>query len=186
VRQYYLHTRKRIFYVQFTDAATKKRLTALSTGKDKRDDALIVIAGWLKDGIPQREVTRGQAKPENQSRRPVDALININQVLSSLKQVDLAAQDVVKIEKILKDRGLVEAIVKRDSKEAELVVDYLRRFWDYGQSPYITDKRSHGTNLGKTYAKTCFERVNLYWVPHFQSMKIGEITKQSLKDFPLP
>jgi hypothetical protein len=65
-------------------------------------------------------------------------------VLSSLKQVDLAAQDVVKIEKILKDRGLVETIVKRDSKEAELVVDYLRRFWDYDQSPYIADKRSHG------------------------------------------
>jgi integrase len=183
VRQYYLHTRKRIFYVQFTDPATKKRLSALSTGKDKRDDALIVIAGWLKEGIPQREATREQAKSEHQTRRPVDALINTNQVLSSLKQVDLAAQDVVKIEKILKDRGLVETIVKRDSREAELVVDYLRRFWDYDQSPYIADKRSHGVNLGKTYAKTCFERVNLYWVPHFQGMKIGEITKQSLKDF---
>jgi integrase len=184
VRQYYLHTRpvsrtRRIFYVQFTYPATKRRLPALSTGKDNRDDALIVIAGWLKEGIPQRQTVKREAL----SPRPLDALINANQVITALKQVDLTAHDVVKIEKVLKDRGFVEVIVKKGSKEGEPVIDYLRRFWDYDQSPYIADKRSHGINLGKTYAKTCFERVNLYWVPYFPGKKIGEITRQSLKDF---
>jgi integrase len=110
-------------------------------------------------------------------------LINTSQVLSAFKQIDLSAHDVLKIEKILKDRGLVETIIKKGSKEAEPVIDYLRRFWDYDQSPYIADKRSHGISLGRTYAKTSFERVNLYWVPHLQGKRTGEISRQSLKDF---
>jgi integrase len=110
-------------------------------------------------------------------------VISANQVLTALKQADLTVQDVVKIEKVLKDRGLAETIVKKGAKEAEPVIDYLRRFWDYGQSPYIADKRSHGVSLGRAYAKCSYERVNLYWVPQFEGKKIGEITRQSLKDF---
>jgi integrase len=184
VRQYYLHTRpvsrtRRVFYVQFTDPATQKRLPAISTGKENRDDALIVVAGWLKEGIPQRQPVKREAP----SPRPLDAVISASQVFAVLKQADLTAQDVVKIEKILKGRGLAETIIKKGAKEAEPLIGYLRRFWDYDRSPYIADKRSHGVNLGKTYTRTCFERVNLYWVPHFESKKIGEITRQSLKDF---
>ncbi|GHV75076.1 hypothetical protein AGMMS49940_23780 [Spirochaetia bacterium] len=178
MRQYYLHTRKRIFYVQFTDPATQKRLSAISTGKNNRDDALIVIAGWLKDDVPQR-----QAEHESQSPRPLDALISSNQLFLGLKRLDLTAQDVLKIEKILKEKGLVETIVKKGFKEAEAMEDYLGRFWDYDRSPYVADKRSHGINLGKAYARCSSERVALYWVPYFKGKKLGEITKQDLKDF---
>jgi hypothetical protein len=166
VRQYYLHTRNRIFYVQFTDPATQKRLPAISTGKSNRDDAVMVVALWLKDGIPQRK-----AKQEDESHRSLDALINVNHLFQALKQLELTTQDVLKIEKILKDRGLVETIIRKDSKEAELVTDYLRRFWDYNQSPYIADKRSHGIKLGKTYANLCVKRVEIYWVPYKQKKK---------------
>jgi integrase len=138
----------------------------------------MVVALWLKDGIPQR-----QAKQEDEAHRPLDALININHLFQALKQLELTTQDVLKIEKILKDRGLVDAIVKKGSKEAELLNDYLRRFGDYDKSPYIADKLSHGIKLGKTYAKCSLMRVELYWVSHFQGIKIGEITRQSLKDF---
>ena len=178
MRQYYLHTRNRIFYVQFTDPATRKRLPAISTGKSNRDEAVMVVALWLKDGIPRRQV-----KQEANPGRSVENLISINQILLAMKQVELTEQDVLKIEKILKDQGLVEAVIKKDSKESETVVEYLKRFWDYDASLYIADKRSHGINLGKAYVKCCLERVNLYWVPHFLGKKIGEITRQNLKDF---
>jgi hypothetical protein len=58
VRQYYLFLRKRIFYVQFTDQKIKRRLSAISTGKTNRDDALFVVAGWLKDGPPKDRPNR--------------------------------------------------------------------------------------------------------------------------------
>ncbi|GHU13791.1 hypothetical protein FACS1894161_4050 [Spirochaetia bacterium] len=182
MRQYYLFPRnvskaRYIYYVQFTDLATKRRLSAISTGKANRDDALIVVAGWLKDGIPQKKVEQ-EASP-----RPIEDLISASQVLSALKRVDLTAHDVAKIEKVLKDRGLVETIVKRGSKESEAMEDYLRRFWDYDRSPYIAEKLSHGGRMGKKHTRCCLERVNIYWVPYFSEKKIGEVTKQNLKDF---
>jgi integrase len=185
VRQYYLHTRivsktRRIYYVQFTDPTTKKRLSAISTGKSTRDEALIVVAGWLKDGIPRQN---GKADRKTQSCRPVETLIKVDQTFRLLKQIDISEQDVIKIEKILKDRGLIEVIIKKEAKEAEVFADYLRRFWDYNESPYIADRRSHGVNIGKTYANACLGRVNIYWAPYFQDKKIGEITRQGLKDF---
>jgi hypothetical protein len=64
----------RVYYVQFMDPVTGKRLSAISTGKNNRDDALIVVAGWLKEGVLQR-----QAKQESRSHRPVEALLNVNQ-----------------------------------------------------------------------------------------------------------
>jgi integrase len=178
VRQYYFFLRKRIFYVQFTDQQTKKRLSAISTGKTNRDDALFVVAGWLRDGIPQK-----QTEQEGLSPRPIDALISSNQLFLGLKQLDLTVQDVLKIEKILKDKDLIETIVKKHSKESEGMIDYLRRFWDYDRSPYIAEKLSHGGRMGKTHARCCLERVNLYWAPYFAGKKIGEVSKQNLKDF---
>jgi integrase len=185
VRQYYLHARKVsktrcIYYVQFTDPVTKKRLSSLSTGKNTRDDALLVIAGWLKDGIPEQ---KGKIHREKEPCRSVEALINADQVLTALKQIDISAQDVVKIEKILKNRDLIMSIVKNDSEGAEPFIDYLRRFWDYDKSPYIADRHSHGISLGKGYAQTNKSRVNIYWAPYFQDKKIGEISHQDLKNF---
>jgi integrase len=178
MRQYYLHTRNRIFYVQFTDQKAQRLLSAISTGKDNRDDALIVIAGWLKDGISQRQVEQA-----SRPRRPLDAFISSNQLFLGLKRLDLTAQDVIKIERILKEKGLIEAIVKKGFKEAESLEDFLKRFWDYDRSPYVADKRSHGINLGKAYTRCSSERVMLYWVPYFKGKKLGEITKQDLKNF---
>jgi hypothetical protein len=31
--------------------------------------------------------------------------------------------------------------------------------------------------------KCCLSPVNLYWVPYFQGIKIGEVTRQGLKNF---
>jgi hypothetical protein len=120
----------------------------------------------LKDGIPKK-----QAEQEGLSLRPLDALIGSNQLFLGLKQLDLTTQDVLKIEKNLKDKGLIETIVKKHSKKSEGMIDYLRRLWDYDGSPYIAEKLSPGGRMGKTHARCCLERVNLYWVPYFAGKK---------------
>jgi hypothetical protein len=48
--------RRGVYYVRFTDPITEKRLSAISTGKTSRDDALMVVAGWLKEGVHQKHV----------------------------------------------------------------------------------------------------------------------------------
>jgi hypothetical protein len=55
-------------------------------------------------------------------------MISSNQLFLALKQLDLTAQDVFKVKKILKDKSLIETIVKKHSKESEKMIDYLQRF----------------------------------------------------------
>jgi hypothetical protein len=56
MRQFYLHRRNGIFYVQFTDPNTRKLSTAKSTGKTTRDEALLAAHEWfLKGSIPQKK-----------------------------------------------------------------------------------------------------------------------------------
>lgn len=76
MRQFYLHARKGIFYVQFVNQEAKKCLPARSTGKSNRDEALIVVAGWLKDGIPERRFA-----PASKQSRPVAEKLSVAQVL---------------------------------------------------------------------------------------------------------
>jgi integrase len=179
VRQFYLHQRSNIFYVQFVDQETKRCLPARSTGKNNRDEALVIVSQWLKEGIPQPQV-KPIAKPV---ARPLAAELSTNQILAELKKADLSAADVMKIEKILKDKGLVNIIVRTDSTEAETLEDFLTRFWDYERSPYVEEKLSHKVNIGLTHTKHSLERVNRYWVPPFKDKMLGEITRQDIKDF---
>jgi hypothetical protein len=165
--------------VQFTDPVTHKRLPAISTGRKDRDEALIVVAGWIKDGIPKKQTDNEKGS----SRRLLDEFIGMNQVLAALKRLELTTQDIEKIEEILKNRGLINVIIKKLSKEADPADAYLRRFWNYDESPYVADKRSHGVSIGKAHVLCCLARVNLYWAPYFKGKPIGEITKQDLKDF---
>jgi integrase len=180
VRQYYLHTRNRVFYVQFTDPVTHKRLSALSTGKTLRDDALMVLAEWMKNGVPAR---KSEQKHDSIPSRTVDDLITMNQVFSAFKHLDLTSDDIGKIETILKDRNLVECIIKKRSAEAETVEDFLKRFWTYDKSPYVAEKKTHGKSIGTSYTDICLERVAIYWIPYFKGKMIGEVTRQDIKEF---
>jgi integrase len=141
----------------------------------------MTVALWLKEGIPQCKT--GQRTRKGTSDRSLDDLVSSNQLFSALKRLDLTGQDVVRIEKILKDRGLIEVLVKKNSKEAEPVADFLKKFWNYDNSPYIADIHAHGRNIGKAHTMICLGRINRYWVPYFQGKTLGEITRQDINDF---
>ena len=106
-KKFHLHTRKGIFYVQFISPSSKKRLSALSTGKTTRDEALLVVYDWLQNGVPQKK-TETDGK---QNTLPLAVKLNSTQVLSELKKAELTNQDVKRIEKILKEKGLVQTII---------------------------------------------------------------------------
>ncbi|MDR2071917.1 MAG: tyrosine-type recombinase/integrase [Spirochaetaceae bacterium] len=179
-RQFYLHRRRFLFYVQFTDPDTRRRLSALSTGKTTRDDALLVVYDWIKNGIPEK-----RARSIEEKRRGLPEKLAVEQLLASLKEAELTESDVVKIEKILRDKGLATLIVRKDTPQAELFTDYLTRFWDYDKSPYVEEKHSHKLNITRKHTLESLERVNRYWVPYFKGKTITEVTRQNLKDFSL-
>jgi hypothetical protein len=95
----------------------------------------------------------------------------------------LFVQDIRKIEKILRDKGLVSLIVQKDAPGAEPLIDYLIRFWDYERSPYVGEKLTHKLNITRKHTLESLERVNRYWKPYFKDKLITEITRQNIKDF---
>jgi integrase len=109
--------------------------------------------------------------------------LSVAQLLSELKKAELSDTDVVKIEKILKEKGLVNLIVRKDTPESETFESYLTHFWDYERSPYVEEKLSHKVQIGKKHTKLSLERVNRYWIPYFKGRVLAEITREDVKRF---
>jgi integrase len=175
-RQFYLFPRKGIFSVQFVDPSTKKCLTAKSTGKTSRDEALMVVYDWMRNGIPPRQ----SKKAATGASRPVSEAFSAAEIIDRLKMTVLTPQDIAKIEKILKTK---EDTNNANNSGSETLVNYLRRFWNYEKSPYVGEKLSHKLSITRRYVDTSLKRVNLYWAPYFGEKTLAEISRQELKNF---
>lgn len=71
-RKYYLHTRKGIYYAELINQITGIRMSARSTGKNTKEEALEVIDNWLKNGVPKERINN---KANIEHECTVDAII---------------------------------------------------------------------------------------------------------------
>jgi hypothetical protein len=77
MRRYYLHTRyDGIFYAELVTESGLK-LTARSTGTRNRDEALMVVADWIKSGIPAGR---------RRKRRPLETVAALPEIIKTIKQ----------------------------------------------------------------------------------------------------
>lgn len=178
MRRFYLHKRDEIYYAELVDPKTGKKLTAKSTGKESRDDAVIVVNDWLRDGVP-----------DGRSRKPRKAAeaFTVSTLLDSLRRAELTNEDAGRILDILKAKGLIlsGAIVK-GSPAAESFAAFLRTFWSYTESPYIAEKKAHGQTIGKDHTRHSLERIEKYWIAYFgESKTLAEMTRADLRAFSL-
>jgi len=177
MRRFYLHVRHNgIFYAELVDPQTGIKLTARSTGTKKRDEALLIIADWLKTGIPTGRIK----KP-----RSIEAAASIEAILKIIRRAELNTDDALRIIQVLKDRELTDVSVVKPGKGSVLFTEFLEEFWDYEYSPYIKEKLAHGQSIGKRHCYDSMIRLNKYWQPAFQDKQLNKITRQELKDFSL-
>ena len=175
MRRYYLHTRHNgVIYAELVDPQTGAKLTARSTGTKSRDEALLVIAGWLKSGIPSGRVR----KP-----RTLEAAAGIENVLKVIRRADLNSDDALRIVQALKDRELIDIAAVKPGRGSVPFTKFLEEFWDYEASPYIREKKAHGQGIGKRHIYESVSRFNRYWKPAFRGRALNGITRQDLKDF---
>ncbi|MFH0976863.1 MAG: hypothetical protein V1874_13850 [Spirochaetota bacterium] len=87
-KKYYLHRRNSIFYAELTDPISGQKLTAKSTGESNRDDALVVVSDWLRNGIPLRNSGIRQSATET---------FTIKKILSLIKTTELSPSDTERI-----------------------------------------------------------------------------------------
>ena len=177
MRQYYLHTRHNgIFYAELVDPHTGAKLTARSTGTKSRDEALLKIAEWLKNGIP---TGRGQTP------RSLETVAGVENILKAIKRTELNSGDALRIVQTLKDQNLIDTAAIKPGKGSVPFTEFLEEFWDYEASPYIREKRAHGQNIGKRHCYESMSRFNRYWEPAFREKTLSNVTRQDIKNFSL-
>jgi integrase len=177
MRRYYLHTRHNgTFYAELVDPQTGVKLTARSTGTKNRDEALLIIAEWLKHGIPTGRVRRP---------RTLEIAAGIENIMKAIRRAELNSDDALRIVQSLKDRNLIDIAAVKSGNSKTLFTEFLEEFWDYTASPYIREKLAHGHSIGKRHCYESMSRFNLYWQPAFQNKRLNSISRKDLKDFSL-
>jgi len=177
MRRFYCFKRGQIYYAQVLNPVTKKLCTARSTGQTTLEDAQLVVADWLSNGIPE---ARGAGRRSARSFFDMDAIVKSLQAHPAL-----TLSDASKIIEVLKDKGLVESVRLRDDKNAELVIAFLERFWDNDTSPYVKEKRAHGQSIGKRHINDSFKRIRLHWKPYFEGVRLQDLQRKDIKAFSL-
>jgi len=175
-RRFSLYRRGKYFYAQLWNPATKTYSSGRSTGMRNKNAAALVVAEWLRDGLPE---PRG-------GRRPLAEYLEAESVVDSIRHGELTREDTKRVLRALKDRGLIETATVRGGPGAEGLVSFLTRFWDYESSPYVRDKLAHGHRIGRRHCYDYGRWVGLYWKPAFgEEKRLGELSRENLKAFSL-
>ena len=85
--QFSLHRRGGIWYVQFYNPHTHRYLTARSTGESNRNAALLKVAAWIRDGLPD---------PSRGARR-LRELLDLDLAISIIRSAPLTLDDAGRI-----------------------------------------------------------------------------------------
>jgi integrase len=174
MRRFSLFQRGKVFYVQFFNPDTNSMSTAKSTGAKTRNEAAVVVAEWLRSGVPSGR----QGKP-----RLLADKFTVDAILAGIRKAPLDLDDAARIVAVLQERGLIERAVVKGGPSSTLLVDFLRKFWDYQQSPYVKEKLAHGQSIGRRHCYESTNRVNAYWKVAFEGRRLIDVARQDLKAF---
>jgi hypothetical protein len=174
-RDYYIHKRRNgVFYVEFIDKTTGKKLSARSTRERELLKAQVKAELWKINGLPTGRVK----KP-----RPIEEAVGIESIIRIIRKTDLNADDALWIVETLKSMGLIDvAAVKNTGRGATPFIPFLETFWDYDKSEYIRDRLSHGYRFSRRYAQGCLKRIESVLKPYFGDKKLNCITTDDLKE----
>jgi hypothetical protein len=174
-RKFYMHKRGGVFYACLVNKETGLPMSARSTGERDRDAALLVVSGWLRDGLPGRG---GQ-------RRKVEAAFDLDALLRGIRKADIDADGALAIVKALKERGLIGIETSPPGKESVDFISFLQDFFDYDNSAYVKSRLAHGHSIGRRYCRESSNLIRLFWESAFKGRPLASITRAELKAFSL-
>jgi integrase len=102
--------------------------------------------------------------------------------MSFMHSAPLTSEHVARFLAVLEERGLARGVVLAKTG-SEPFIDFLLRFWNLDQSPYVKEKRDYGQRIGRRHCFDALLAVRKHWANFFNGWLLGEITKQSLKEF---
>lgn len=171
MRRFSFHRRNGIVYCQLFNAAAGRYSSAKSTGTKDPDEALLVAAGWLQNGVPSG---RGH-KP-----RPVVEAFTLDAMLAAMRADTFGRDDAARVLVVLKDRGFIDHSTLKGGPSAELVVDFLRRSWTEN-GPYVLERRAYGHSLTKRHIRESSAIIERYWAEPFAGVRLGDLKRNDIK-----
>jgi len=177
-KSYYLFKhRNGTFYADILNPETGAWIARRSTGTKNRDEAILKIGSWLRDGIPA-----GRREKPRKPRMP-KAVFTQSEIIASIANADLDTAGAEQIALVLRDRGLLSIPAVRTGPGREKLTDFLLRFWNYDDSPYIREKLAHGHSMGRNHCYQMTNRINNFYIPYFKNRTLESISRQDLKEF---
>lgn len=168
------------YFAQLKDPATGRYTYPKSTGCDEESEALLVVAEWLRNGVPEHR-TRTTI-----TRRAPQELFNTDRIVNAIREAErITENDTRRIVSALTDRGAIaSATLSGERPESEKLLDFLKRFWDYDNSEYVREKISYGHSIGRRH---CYENTRRlhHWEAYFAGTRLADISRDDLRDFSL-
>jgi integrase len=180
-RSFYLYPKNGTYNAEIIDPETGVTICYRTTGTKSRDEAMLIVAGWLRDGIPLRKKGRTPIykKPEVQT---VEAVAGLATILKCIEITsDLDQSGALEIAHALKRRGLLTLAVSPAMHGRQKFIDFLRDFWDFNKSPYFEDLRMRGKSITQRTCRNAKNIIEKHWQPYFNDKTLGEITRADLR-----
>ena len=144
-----------------------KYLRPVSTGKKTENEALQVAFQMLRDGIPQK-----QTAVTVQDLSFKDTV----QKIKKEKEAELILTE-------LKRLGWVKSFVLNGTPGAVEFIPFLKTFWDWDTSSYISEKLRKDNGIHKRHCTIQKQSIDLYWESFFEGRYLGDITAEDIDDF---
>ena len=180
-RSFYVYPKNGTYHAEIIDSETGAKICYRTTGTKNRDEAMLMVAGWLRDGIPARKKGRPPIyrKPETQT---VEAVAGLAAILKCIeKTTDLDEIGALEIAQALKKRRLLALGVSPATQGRQEFIKFLREFWDYDNSPYFEDLRMRGKSITLRTCRGAKNIIEKHWQPHFKDKTLGEVTRADLR-----
>jgi integrase len=172
MRRFSFFQRNGIFYCQLFNPETSRFGTAKSTGCRNRDDAVLVVADWLREGVPTgyRRISR-----------PVNEAFSIDAVIRTIRSDTFNREDASRVLKALGERGFIAGTSILDSTPVQQTIDYLTTFWDENASDYIRSERARGRTIPLRHIREMRRLAERYWSAVLGDTKLGTLKRADVQ-----
>ena len=178
MRRFYMfkRTSNGLFYVQFCDPETGRRLSPRSLGTRDREEALLRVGEWSQSGIPS---------PAN-ARRTIAQVATVEAALRAVRDAPLTADDALRLVRELRARGLVDLEARSAGGPAsEPFGAWLVAFWDYDTSKYVAERLAHGQRATKRHCQDMQGRARETAEILGRELRLGDVKRAHLTELGL-
>lgn len=174
-KKFYIHKRSNgIFYAELVDQSSGRKMTARSNGETDRDAAMLVVAEWLKNGLPVAKTHQV---------RPLQAVFDLHSICDQIRRAPLDGAGAEKIVGILKDRGLIVGNFAKAGPSSIPFLDFLYTAWNLETSNFLKEKAAYGHPLTKRHVQESLGVIKRHWdCEKFQGVLLIDLTRSMLKE----